>query len=394
MAVSGYPESRPAAPWPEVQSGQAATRGGSWASAAEAAATAAPAAPWPAEQQGKDLLHMLQKPKVANEVFDASAASADLMNLLNPAAAKNKTASATLMSLLKPAAEVQAPTLPSAQTAPSTAGGPASTATNSTYSVMNPLSIRFSQPRINPWFQDHSSFEDALAATSRQPARVTSEGGASEECCLLKAPFPPIEVVSWRPKLRYANGTALKDESTGGMVLGEEKWFTMDNRRLYCLQRAAVEASPQICCAEVKVLSGVSAERKILCKFRTVTEGTAISVAHAKDVTNDGLWDWQQQLRANANINGFRIEHILEDVERGAVCSRPSECALVEPATSKKEERSWSQQHQSTPCQGSAQQWSTSHWHGYASGDQWKASPGGAGYHSHAGRKWNHRGKT
>jgi len=165
--------------------------------------------------------------------------------------------------------------------------------------VLNPLAIRFSQPRINPLFTDGSLLDSAVSACGLAQCRTGAlTPGEHLELSFLRAPFPPIEVVRFRPKLRRPDGTALKDEVTGEPVWGQERWFTMDNRRLYCLQRAALELWPKPCFAEVRVISAVCGERKVLGKFRTTDEGLTIVLAFAKDAEVDRTaWDWRAALK-------------------------------------------------------------------------------------------------
>merc|ERR1740130_1228009 len=94
--------------------------------------------------------------------------------------------------------------------------------------VINPLGIRFSQPRINPSFADGSTFEDAIAVSSYAPCVIDSSPGTCSEQLLLHPPFPPIEVIRWRPKLRDPSGAAKLDSKTRAPLKGEEHWFTMD----------------------------------------------------------------------------------------------------------------------------------------------------------------------
>lgn len=174
-----------------------------------------------------------------------------------------------------------------------------------TVTVLNPFAIRFSQPRINPYFQQGETFDAALTACKEEPCQI--DGGA--ERSFLRAPFPSIEVVSWRPKIRDARGIAVKD-AHGKQAWGEERWFTLDNRRLYCLQKAAINAWPRTCCIAVKVIDAVANDRQELRKFRTTTEGATISVGRSKDAPEDLLtWDWQMELTkvagADPKLNDF-----------------------------------------------------------------------------------------
>eukprot|EP00746_Dinoflagellata_sp_MGD_P134021 gnl/MRDRNA2_/MRDRNA2_67827_c0_seq1.p1 gnl/MRDRNA2_/MRDRNA2_67827_c0~~gnl/MRDRNA2_/MRDRNA2_67827_c0_seq1.p1 ORF type:complete len:629 (+),score=117.23 gnl/MRDRNA2_/MRDRNA2_67827_c0_seq1:71-1957(+) len=165
--------------------------------------------------------------------------------------------------------------------------------------VLNPFAIRFSQPRINPYFMQGESFEAAIAACKEEPCQIL---GGSERS-FIKAPFPDIEVVCWRPKLRNADGVAVKD-AKGKQTWGEERWFTLDNRRLHCLQKAAIKAWPRACCIAVKVIDAVGNDRQELRKFRTTTEGATISIGRSKDAPEDVVtWDWQMELTKAAGAD-------------------------------------------------------------------------------------------
>eukprot|EP00928_Gymnodinium_smaydae_P022700 TRINITY_DN18981_c0_g1_i1.p1 TRINITY_DN18981_c0_g1~~TRINITY_DN18981_c0_g1_i1.p1 ORF type:complete len:612 (+),score=86.48 TRINITY_DN18981_c0_g1_i1:60-1895(+) len=167
--------------------------------------------------------------------------------------------------------------------------------------VLNPLSVRFSQARINPSFSDGAEFQGAIDECMHVSCLVNGK-----DRVFLRTPFPPIEVVAWRPKLRNPDGTALKDSASGAPVFGDERWFTMDNRRLYCLQRAALAVWPRLCCMSVNIIESVPGDRKIMGKFKTTTEGASICVGHAKDAAEDcEVWDFMAELnKAAANNSG------------------------------------------------------------------------------------------
>jgi len=164
--------------------------------------------------------------------------------------------------------------------------------------LISPLAIRFSQPRIRSTFRDGHTLEESLA----QIATVTAPPGSSHDA-LLAAPFPPIEVVRWQPKLRDANGSALLDES-GEAVRGEECWFTLDNRRLYCLQKAAAQALPHSAAAVVHVMYDIPTVKSIARKFKTTTSGISVKIAAHHDEAPISTWGWQ----ALPNIAGLRAQ--------------------------------------------------------------------------------------
>lgn len=192
--------------------------------------------------------------------------------------------------------------------------------------LLNPLGIRFSQPRINPAFADGSEFVDAVESCSldeqchmgppRHKAQLTADTRP-----YLMAPFPPIEVVRWKPKLRNADGVALRDDVTGKAMLGEECWFTMDNRRLYCLQRAAIKHWPRLVVAAVRVSETVTDDRKVLGKFRTTTEGMIIDVALAKGPVVE--WDWREEVDVLDSLALASCDEVDEDETRAPFIGWP-----------------------------------------------------------------------
>lgn len=106
---------------------------------------------------------------------------------------------------------------------------------------ISPFAIRFSQARIRPTFQDGRIVENSMEQIEAAPWPKEACGGSYD--LLLRPPFPTIEIIRWWPKLREEDGTSLVDEQ-GTIILGEPCWFTFDNRRLYCLQAAAVKCWP------------------------------------------------------------------------------------------------------------------------------------------------------
>ena len=92
--------------------------------------------------------------------------------------------------------------------------------------------MHFSQLRANVQFRDGGSLEAAIGSIEARPA-----GGQ----WLLQAPFPPIEVIRWRCKLRdEVTGRPLLDATGTELLDQEERWYTLDNRRLYCLQKVSL----------------------------------------------------------------------------------------------------------------------------------------------------------
>jgi len=168
--------------------------------------------------------------------------------------------------------------------------------------LLNPLSIRFSQSRIAPQFRDGHLLEEASAQVYEAPLDVSahqlavtsapsdSAAGPPPYDVVLVPPFPLIRVISWRPKLRSADGEAQRDKN-GDVVLGKRNWFALDNRRLQSMQRAAAKRWPRRCCVVVRCIEEVPGQTiRELRKFRTTTEGRSVDIGfHFGD---SKPWSW------------------------------------------------------------------------------------------------------
>jgi len=161
---------------------------------------------------------------------------------------------------------------------------------------MSPLEVHFSQMRANPHFRDGQSLDKAIKEIEKVPWNGSSFE-SEKPVWLLKAPFPPIEVMKWRCKLRdEATGRPLVDPKTGGELLdSEDRWFTLDNRRLYCLQKVAVSVWPDRAVAEVCCLPPESLTKiRQLKKFRTLDRGCGILVGNRVGGPMIGRWSWRE----------------------------------------------------------------------------------------------------
>lgn len=169
--------------------------------------------------------------------------------------------------------------------------------------LLSPFEIHFSQTRIRPEFQDGRSLAEALAEIQIRPLQDglidgnpevedISESGAAGDI-LLAAPFPRIEVTRWRCKLRDSDGAPKLDPSTGlELYSHEEKWFSFDNRRLCCLQKAAAAQWPQKARCEVLELPHSLAKTRELRKFDTRTFGYSVLIGRRED-PNPEPWCWR-----------------------------------------------------------------------------------------------------
>lgn len=159
---------------------------------------------------------------------------------------------------------------------------------------VSPLEVHFSQHVIYPLFSDGTSVDE----TVREVKAI--ECDEDEDSCWLRAPFPTIQAVRWCPKLRDGEGKPVLDEN-GEERRGVEGLFTLDNRRLYVLQRAAVYHYPRKCKISVEVITERWEVLHHLKKFRTRTNGLSIFISEWNGTGRDNtkhfdvlrVWDWR-----------------------------------------------------------------------------------------------------
>jgi len=149
--------------------------------------------------------------------------------------------------------------------------------------LINPLAVRFSQDRIWPDFQDGHRIEDSLVEITSVPYQGVYD-------VVLRPPFPPMEIIRLKQERREGDGERMRDEK-GHRLWGEESWFTFDNRRLYCLQRAALKLWPVVVAVVVKVLFDFPAVRCARHKFRTTSDGRSVKIS-LPDGNPGCLWNW------------------------------------------------------------------------------------------------------
>mmetsp|Transcript_22751 Transcript_22751/g.52632 ORF Transcript_22751/g.52632 Transcript_22751/m.52632 type:complete len:268 (+) Transcript_22751:82-885(+) len=153
-----------------------------------------------------------------------------------------------------------------------------------------PFDIHFSQTRIRPEFQDGRSLQTALDQMQAEPLARTDEGDGE---LLLVPPFPRIEVTKWRCKLRDSTGAPKLDSDTGCELYSqEERWFSFDNRRLCCLQRAAAAQWPKKVMCEAIEIPQTLARTRELRKFDTRSSGCSVFVGR-RDEPNPERWCWR-----------------------------------------------------------------------------------------------------
>mmetsp|Transcript_59607 Transcript_59607/g.141831 ORF Transcript_59607/g.141831 Transcript_59607/m.141831 type:complete len:321 (-) Transcript_59607:131-1093(-) len=152
--------------------------------------------------------------------------------------------------------------------------------------IINPLAVRFSQDRIWPDFQDGRHIEDSLQEIDSVEAKVAYYD------VILRPPFPPMEIIRLKQERREDDGERMRDPK-GRRIYGEESWFTFDNRRLYCLQRKALQLWPTAVAVVVKVLFDFPEVRCARHKFRTTSDGCSVKIS-LPDGSPGSRWCWQE----------------------------------------------------------------------------------------------------
>jgi len=84
----------------------------------------------------------------------------------------------------------------------------------------------------------------------------------------------------------------------------EESWFTLDNRRLYCLQQAAVKLLPARCTADS--IAEIRKDRRMreIRKFRTLDSGVSIVVGSRVDLVPFVRWSWPEEVERIKRAKG------------------------------------------------------------------------------------------
>lgn len=145
-----------------------------------------------------------------------------------------------------------------------------------------PFAVRFSQERIKEVFQDGREVADALG-------QIEARSASGEYDLVLQAPFPAIEILRWCPRHSVA---------TDG-----EHWFTLDNRRLYCLQKAAAAHWPKRVAAVVQVLYNDAG--CMWRKYDSTTCGRSVSIGRCLEAIV-AKWDWSAEVAAAGEAGADR----------------------------------------------------------------------------------------
>lgn len=183
--------------------------------------------------------------------------------------------------------------------------------------MISPLDVNFSQAHIRPEFQDDAGdVENASELVTAEykegppPSPLASDkvglevdaqekgGGAPAEdpdgWYLLKAPFPEIETIQWRCKLRMPDGS-IKVDSIGVELYGDKEWYSLDNRRLFCLQKAALKLWPRPARVWVYEVSQKDRCCREFRKFKTTDCGRSIAIGH-RDNLDLPRWSWRKEV--------------------------------------------------------------------------------------------------
>lgn len=169
---------------------------------------------------------------------------------------------------------------------------------------LSPYDVRFSQMRARHEFRDAKLLEDSVAQI--KAIRCDEEGG-EKAVWRLEAPFPPIEVLKWRCKLRdETTGRPKTDPVTGDELWdSSDHWFTLDNRRLYCYQKAAIAVWPDAVVIDVVELPpGPLTRMRELKKFRTLDCGRSVMIGGRNDGETLVRWSWWEALGFSAVPDG------------------------------------------------------------------------------------------
>uniref|UniRef100_A0A7S4S855 Uncharacterized protein n=1 Tax=Alexandrium monilatum TaxID=311494 RepID=A0A7S4S855_9DINO len=164
--------------------------------------------------------------------------------------------------------------------------------------LINPLAMRFTQEHIRTTFRDGRLLEVSFS-------EIKSKPGTGDYDILLEAPFPNIEIIRWHPP-RHS-----KDRREG------DHWFTLDNRRLYCLQRAAVAHWPLRVAVVVDLL--YADPGSVWRKFDSSTCGRSVTIGHSTRGPVLARWDWRSQAPTTCAGAATALEAIAVDDLRGEV---------------------------------------------------------------------------
>lgn len=166
--------------------------------------------------------------------------------------------------------------------------------------VISPFAIHFIQEHIKTHFQDGRVVEDTVPEIQLNP----SDGKDFD--LILKAPFPNIEILRWEPP-------HCRDREA-------KNWYTLDNRRLYCLQRMAAEHWPKRVGAVVDILYADTG--RVRKKYDSTTEGRSVTISPSVKVPALRRWDWRVQIAQSRLVGQDEAAKAMDAVNRD--CAKPT----------------------------------------------------------------------
>mmetsp|Transcript_45357 Transcript_45357/g.117402 ORF Transcript_45357/g.117402 Transcript_45357/m.117402 type:complete len:401 (-) Transcript_45357:182-1384(-) len=169
--------------------------------------------------------------------------------------------------------------------------------------LISPFAVRFTQEHIRTTFRDGRVMEDTISEIE------AAQAGTDDYDLVLDVPFPPIEIIRWRPPRTRASKV---DSGVGREHEAPEQthWFTLDNRRLYCLQRAAAAHWPRRVAAKVEIL--YADPGKIRRKYDSSTVGCWVSISPSVRVPAISWWHWRQEVPLHGAA-ASAVENVLAD---------------------------------------------------------------------------------
>eukprot|EP00931_Biecheleriopsis_adriatica_P042142 TRINITY_DN24019_c0_g1_i1.p1 TRINITY_DN24019_c0_g1~~TRINITY_DN24019_c0_g1_i1.p1 ORF type:complete len:597 (-),score=133.61 TRINITY_DN24019_c0_g1_i1:60-1820(-) len=137
--------------------------------------------------------------------------------------------------------------------------------------LISPLSVRFAQDHVRTTFRDGRKLDDALKQVKALP-------GYGHYDAILTPPFPKISIARFKP-------SSSKDGKES------EHWFTLDNRRLYVMQQAAVALWPKTVGMVVEVLDEAPGELQR--KYSSTSRGIIAYASVKSNCPPSAVWNWR-----------------------------------------------------------------------------------------------------
>lgn len=162
---------------------------------------------------------------------------------------------------------------------------------------VNPLSLRFSQAVIYRTFHNGLNVDDVIGEIRGRHIPAESPFGAycprraAQANVHLFAPFPYIRVLSGNRNLKYLDGRGSQPDQVSEE---QELLYTIDNRRLYVLQQAALRRWPKRCLVDVFVMERLPYKRHAR-KFDNYKDGYTVQLGHGRNSSDITMWCWFEQ---------------------------------------------------------------------------------------------------